>query len=307
MLKALIKPIYNWLRKVGLIKTRSDNHLQKLISSYDMFNEMSKLSNINKIMFDNAVCVIELSDKRKYVFNPLVRASRLYSVPMVGDFERKETQFLSTIINKGDVCADVGACFGWYTVMLSNLVGDVGKVIAFEPLPENHTVLNNNISLNKLTNVHVMSIALGEEKANSKLFLSDIGVSGSLKLHDYQNTFDEIKCEIDTFDSVFEGMRCDRLDFIKADIEGGELSFLHGAYNCIKKYKPTIMLEIQENSTKLFDYLPADVFNFMEKLGYKPFCIVVGESGETTLCPVDKLAEVLPDYNFLFMHGERSR
>ena len=292
--------------RFDLIKARSDKYHSSLLLSYDVFDHMSKIQEINRIEFNGERCVIELTDKRKYIFNPHIRASRLYSIPKLGVFEKKETNYISELIKADDICIDVGASFGWYTVLLGNKVGGSGLVLAFEPIPENCSALKKNIRENNLDNVKVMPVALGDKNIESKLYLPDIGISGSLELHDYRSSYDEIECSVKTLDSIIEEEEINRIDFIKADIEGGELAFLRGAVNSIEKYKPNVMLEVQESSTKLFDYMPDDVFKFMHNLDYKPYYILEDEGVSEKLCPVNTSSKQLPDYNFIFIHNTRS-
>ena len=268
---------------------------------------MSKLTGINSISFNNGKCVINLVDQRKYIFNPFIRASRLYSVPKTGTFEKKETEYLTGLIHEGFVCIDIGASFGWYTIILSKLVGQKGHIYAFEPLPENYSVLVENIKENQLNNVTTFPVALGDTKKITKLYLPDIGISGSLRLHEYEKNYDEISCEIQTLDSIVEKECIEKIDFIKADIEGGEYAFLKGAMDSIKKFMPFIMLEIQENSTKLFGYEPNDIFSLLEDLNYKAYYIGDNKDGDfnKTLHLLARTSDQLPDYNFLFVPGNR--
>ena len=304
-IKKLIKPIYSWLIRIGWIRTETDKYQDNMLNAYATFSKMSKLSGIKFISFNEDKCVIVLCDGRRYIFNPFIRASQLYSIPKDGTFEEKETKYLSKLIKTGDVCVDIGASFGWYTILFSKLVGNKGHVYAFEPLPENYSVLENNIKENQLNNITTFSIALGDTKKTTKLYLPDIGVSGSLQLHEYRNNYDEIKCEIDTFDSIAEKEKIKRIDFIKADIEGGELAFLNGAINSIRTHMPILMLEIQEKSTNLFDYKPDDVFKFLENLNYKAYYIIEGSIENPKLRLVDRSSNKYPDYNFLFIPDNR--
>ena len=54
-----------------------------------------------------------------------------------GVWERSETQEVCEILHPGDTFIDVGADFGWYTVIGAKVVGPTGRVIAFEPVPRN--------------------------------------------------------------------------------------------------------------------------------------------------------------------------
>ena len=56
---------------------------------------------------------------------------------------------------------DVGANVGFFTLLFSILVGQHGKVYAFEPHPRIYKYLRGNLALNTVKNVHTYNIALG--------------------------------------------------------------------------------------------------------------------------------------------------
>jgi protein-L-isoaspartate O-methyltransferase len=56
-------------------------------------------------------------------------------------YEPFETQWIEYFVRPGDVVLDVGAHIGYYTLLLSRLVGDQGRVYAFEPDPSNFALL----------------------------------------------------------------------------------------------------------------------------------------------------------------------
>ena len=60
-----------------------------------------------------------------------------------------------------DIVFDVGAHMGFFTLKVAK---HVKEVIAFEPDPYNLHYLLFNVKLNKLTNVRVFRLALGEKK-----------------------------------------------------------------------------------------------------------------------------------------------
>jgi tRNA G46 methylase TrmB len=63
-------------------------------------------------------------------------------------------------LRPGDVVVDCGAYIGEFTLYAAEAVGPAGKVIAFEPDPENMKALKANIALNRLKNVTVMEKGL---------------------------------------------------------------------------------------------------------------------------------------------------
>jgi Protein-L-isoaspartate(D-aspartate) O-methyltransferase (PCMT) len=65
--------------------------------------------------------------------------------------EDKEMEFTKKeLLNPGAIVIECGANHGFDTVLLSRWVGDEGKVIAVEPLPDNVAILRKNIEINSL-------------------------------------------------------------------------------------------------------------------------------------------------------------
>lgn len=265
-------------------------------SAFSHFLEMSQKGDIKAITFTEGKSTITLVDNRKFYFDPLTEnASKLFSIPIIGTFEKKESEFLKKLIKSGDTCLDVGANFGYYSTLMSQSVGPRGKVFAFEPLPHTLEILKNNIILNEIENILVNSNALDETAGEKTLYLADIGISGSFKLHKYSKSFKEFTCTSITLDSFVIKNAIKSIDFIKADIEGAELAMIKGAKNTIITHQPILQLEIQESSTKLFNYTTNEIFEYILELGYSAFFVKGNKLVEI------KTYNDLPDYNFFFI------
>jgi FkbM family methyltransferase len=87
-------------------------------------------------------------------------------------FDGHILSLMQQAVAPGDVLADIGANIGWFSVIGSDLVGPEGKVLAFEPEPDNLRLLQRNLSLNKSRNVHVFGTALGSSKRRGTLYRS---------------------------------------------------------------------------------------------------------------------------------------
>lgn len=256
---------------------------------------------ISAVKFDKDGCVYSLKDGRSFAFNPGKSAGWLYSVPYSGTFEEKETGFVRRAIQKDWVCLDIGGCFGWYTVLFSQLVGEAGKVYVFEPVPDNRICLETNLIINACKNVELIPCALGEKNERTQIFLPLDGVSGSLRAHAMLTKCKIIDVEVSTVDQLASAKGLQRLDFIKADIEGAEFLMLKGALETIKRFRPILMLEVQSHSTRLFDYEPIELFSLLASLDYRPY--YVDKNYELIRC--DKVLQAgakLPDYNFVFKY-----
>jgi FkbM family methyltransferase len=258
---------------------------------------MVGLEGISGIYFDRSGCVVTLQDGRRFRFDLSRAAGWLYSVPFTGTFERKETEYVRKIVQPGWVCVDVGACFGWYSVLLSQAVGACGQVHAFEPVKPNFECLTANVALNDATNVRTNNVALGDRPGRLQLYLPFDGVSASFRPHAAISKCSILETDVTTLDAYAQQAGLTRLDFLKADIEGGELLFLKGGRQTLERFKPTLLLEIQAHSTHLFGYEPEAVFNFLEELGYRASYL----AQDGTLVPVGRnQSNSLPDHNFVF-------
>jgi FkbM family methyltransferase len=283
-------------------KSQTARRRRRLLRAYETFQHAVTQEGVDQVRFDHQGCIFTLRDGRQYLFNPLHAAGWLYSVPYTGTFERKETEYLANVTAPGWVCIDVGACFGWYTVLFSRRVGQYGHVHAFEPVPVNYKCVSDNLALNQCQNVTLNDFALGDSSGRFQMFLPERGVSASLQPHASLGNCKLIEATVIPLDHYLEKGGLSRIDLIKADIEGAELPFLRGATNALQRYKPILMLEIQAHSTSLFGYQPLEVFTFLANLGYESYYV----STEATLIPyIPDQSSGLPDYNFIFHHKDR--
>ncbi|MBN9022900.1 MAG: FkbM family methyltransferase [Rhizobiales bacterium] len=89
-----------------------------------------------------------------------------------GGWEGFETFCLWHLLAEGRVFYDIGANLGWYTAIASRRVGPRGRVLAFEPDPENFLLLWRNVTENELDNVDLFAIAVGDRDGRGLLALS---------------------------------------------------------------------------------------------------------------------------------------
>ena len=132
-------------------------------------------------------------------------------------------------LEEGDVAFDIGAHHGWYTLLFSRKVGDVGQVLAIEPNPKNLYFIQKNIQLNQLLNVKMLPHALSNKSGHAKLFKgvhsgghTIMPLSGRKKEAIF--TSRAITVPTKTLDSLLKGF--DEVKLIKIDVEGAELNIL---------------------------------------------------------------------------------
>lgn len=123
-----------------------------------------------------------------------------------GIYEKQTTKVFRSIVGRGMVCLDIGANVGYFTLIAAKLVGEKGKVFAFEPEPHNFDLLVKNIALNGYDNVTPVQKAISNKNGKAKLFLNTFDGGGHTLARAAQNDkFFEgsIEVEVQTLGSFF--------------------------------------------------------------------------------------------------------
>jgi hypothetical protein len=101
--------------------------------------------------------------------------------------------------------------------------------------------------------------------------------------------------QIKVFDDLFFN-DLDRLDFIKIDVEGAELFALEGMVKSIQKFKPVILIEINEETFRAANYATKDVVDFFYNLGYGFFEIRKGKLLNIEVTSFEKWGNYIVQY-----------
>jgi len=179
----------------------------------------------------------------------------------LGTYEADLQQSLQHYVHPGMVAYDVGANIGYISLMLARRTGDTGRVFSFEALPANVARLRQNLALNACANgVEVISAAV-VDAAHPVRFMVHASTSmgkaaGSAGRSDekYSSEIEVPGVQLDEF--VFAGAR-PAPDFIKMDIEGGEVLALQGMHRILSECQPVVFIELhgQEAARAAWDAL----------------------------------------------------
>ena len=170
-----------------------------------------------------------------------------------GIHERAETEVLPQFVPEGGVALDIGANIGYYTLLLSKMVGPRGHVHALEPLDLNYEKLVWHVRNNSLTNVTTHKCAAGDTPSLRRVQFSlpsgPVNLGGfHLFGRDCRQGENGVEITTVRIDDVIEEWGIDRLQFMKIDVEGYEAMVLSGATKTIARFKPTIMIEILDEA-----------------------------------------------------------
>lgn len=154
-----------------------------------------------------------------------------------GDYESYNVPAFLEAVSPGDIVYDVGAHVGYFTAIAALRVGAAGRVVAFEPRPVNLRLLRGHVKVNRLDNVTVVGVGVGRETGSAR-FEEGTG-SGTGKL----SGSGALTVPVVHLDGVVEeGYPAP--DFIKIDVEGGELDVLEGARGLLERTRPRLLIGI---------------------------------------------------------------
>ncbi len=185
-------------------------------------------------------------------------------------------EIFAPYIKSDAVIIDVGAHAGQFSKLFSKMVKD-GHIYAFEPASYTRSILKSVKFFHNLKNVTIVPLGLSDNageivlnipiKSSGSLGfgLSHIGeIADDTKHQTYKETI-----KLTTLDNYVEQNKIEKVDFIKADIEGWELRMLEGAKNTMKKFKPTLFLEINDKFLNRAGDSAKDMIKFLQKYDYK--------------------------------------
>jgi FkbM family methyltransferase len=195
---------------------------------------------------------------------------------MYGEFEATEMSFVEKLLRSGMTALDVGAHHGLYTLLLSKKVGRKGRVMAFEPSPRECRRLEKHLRFNRCSNVHLERCAAGSEPGEADLFLAD-GFQdwcNSLRPPALPDPTRAVPVRVRRIDDVLAEQGVSKVDFIKLDVEGGELAALEGATRLLYgESRPAILAEVQDTRTRPWGYPARETIQFLIRMDYRWFAI----------------------------------
>jgi len=185
-----------------------------------------------------------------------------------GTYEKSETELFKKIVKEGMTVVDLGANTGYYTLLAAKLVGEKGKVFAFEPEPRNFSVLMKTIQLNGYINVVAIQKAVSNKNGTARLILSDSD-PGQHSVYEKVGK-DSIQVDITTMDTFWGNQGYPPIDVIKMDIEGAEMEALEGMGNLISNNSHLkIITELVRDRLERRGFSTLDFLNKLVELGFQ--------------------------------------
>jgi FkbM family methyltransferase len=190
------------------------------------------------------------------------------------DADEPDLAVVRELVQRGTIAVDLGANFGMYTKVLSDLVGPTGTVISVEPVPQTFDALSRNIRSLGLGNVSCVNVAISDSDGDVVMELPNYDTGG---INFYQATVVATadKRVVDSSQHLLvPALKLDTLvagkgivGFVKCDVEGHELACLSGAEMVLNSHCPPWLVEVwgdpDEYGTKAMH-----VFRIFQGLSY---------------------------------------
>jgi FkbM family methyltransferase len=206
-----------------------------------------------------------------------------------GYWETWVTQCLARIVAPGSVCIDIGANFGYFTLLMSELSGAKGRTVAVEPNPDICTFLRMTQSIHPFK-FDIIEAALSNKTGRATLNIPNIypgsaGITSFIQHLGVKHSRKKVKTL--TLDDLIESLGLLKIDVIKMDVEGAEPLIFEGMQQTIAR-NPELQI-VMEYSPFAYD----DANGFTQYL-FKNFTVYrLKDVDEMTLIEESSMEQLL--------------
>jgi FkbM family methyltransferase len=189
-------------------------------------------------------------------------------------YHRELIPVLRPLVPRDAVVFDVGAHAGRFTKLFAGLAPR-GTVYAVEPGTYARAILRVAMRLNGLRNVVILPFGLGDAPGLATLTVpvKESGSYGYGLSHMGQHKGGAAEIElvpVATLDAVAEALKFDRLDFVKADIEGFEYRMVTGGRATLARFRPALLLEMDRGHLARAGGSLETLWQTLLDMGYRP-------------------------------------
>lgn len=191
-------------------------------------------------------------------FHYSLRRAKYSAQIRLGTFRSPEPEYdlIGEFVSRGDWVLDIGANIGHYTSLFSEAVGPMGRVIAFEPIPDTFALLAANSRLFAHRNVTLLNVALSDGSHVASM-TTPRWASGIDNL--YASRIDGNAVGQCVFCCSVDGLRLpERISLAKIDVEGHELAVLRGMRQLVERDRPVLIVEASS----------PEIVSWTERMGY---------------------------------------
>ena len=140
---------------------------------------------------------------------------------------------------------DIGANFGYLSLVWAKSICRTGRIISFEPSKNVFNSFSKSVKINKLgERIQIKNVAVGNENKSVDLFFEN-STSANVLESNYSNLLETI--QMIRIDDFVENEKLKACHLMKIDVDGIELDILKGSLKTLKKFKPIVIVEINDD------------------------------------------------------------
>jgi FkbM family methyltransferase len=192
--------------------------------------------------------------------------------------EIRLARFLLLNLAKGDTFIDIGAHYGYFSLLAATITGDQGRVISLEPSPSNFSLLKKNIA--DLPNINAIQKAVSCNEGELVFYefpalYSEYNTIDTTQFEDksWFNAYKPVKhlLKATTIDIIAQHLSDKASLMIKVDVEGAELDVIRGGSRTLSKKNLTLIMEYLAPGRKNESHRAATAL--LKQMGYRPYLI----------------------------------
>jgi FkbM family methyltransferase len=215
-----------------------------------------------------------------------------------GSHEHRATATVRSVVVPGMVALDIGANLGYYTLTLASLVGESGRVIAFEPTERALRRLTTNLGLNAFDHIVVEKIALSDVTHDREVDPQETAFRASWRVGGERSGREREVISFERLDDYVARSHLDRVDFVKVDVDGYELRVVLGGEETFRRHRPALFIEIGKASMEEIGDDPLELACRLWELGYG---FESDDRTRTFGSPEELIASIRPDESAMIL------
>jgi FkbM family methyltransferase len=186
-----------------------------------------------------------------------------------GTYEPHDSRLVQRYLSAGHTFVDIGANFGYYSLMAASAVGNSGRVFGFEPNPELCDHLRGTIEKNEIVNITVERAGVSDEAGWADLFLPIKRGNNTATMVPNEGGR-PLRVPVVTLDEYLDRFRIARVDFLKIDVEGFEPRVIRGARGAIRARRiKAVFCEFCGEWLRQVGTTPRDYYDQLRSLGLR--------------------------------------
>jgi FkbM family methyltransferase len=214
--------------------------------------------------------LLNILGEKRYLSLLAAAFQKIYPTGWLGK-EYQDIYFLKKFIRKGDWCIDIGAHLGYFSLELSRLVTDSGRVFAVEPMSKFNKILSRLLISHGIQNVEIYPVALGGKGEYVEMGIPKVNYHKKFAYARVMESspglqyIESERVKNESGDILFKGLA--RIDFIKCDVEGLEVSVFSSMLQVLRAQLPILLCEFFDPNEMI------KLYELLLPLGYQVFTL----------------------------------